>query len=76
MFAEKLRVLGVVTHEEIKLEESLRGVSKPKKVVIEKKDERCHEKKVEGEKKSFVDVTKEPARRQGDALWLQVGGEG
>ena len=37
MFAEKLQVLGVVTHEEIKLEEALRGVSKPKKVVIEKK---------------------------------------
>ena len=31
---------------------------------------------MEGEKKSFVDLTKEPVGRQGDALWLQVGGRG
>ena len=45
-------------------------------VIVEGKDERCLGKKVEGEKKTFVDVAKEPAGRQGDALWLQVGGRG
>ena len=29
---------------------------------------------MEGEKKAFVDVAREPARRIGDALWLQFGG--
>ena len=45
-------------------------------VTAEDKDERCLGKKVEGEKKTFVDVAKEPAGRQGDALWIQVGGRG
>ena len=75
-FAEKLQDLEVVTQEEVKLEEALRGESKSKGVIIEKKEESCHGKKVEGEKKSFVDVTKEPVGRQGDALWHQVGGRG
>ena len=39
-------------------------------VIVEGKDERCLGKKVEGEKKAFVDVAKEPVGRQGDALWL------
>ena len=38
-------------------------------MIVEGKDERCLG-KVEGEKKSFVDVAKELAGRQGDALWL------
>ena len=29
---------------------------------------------MEGEKKAFVDVAREPARRIGDALWLQFEG--
>ncbi|RVW62359.1 hypothetical protein CK203_062888 [Vitis vinifera] len=29
---------------------------------------------MEGEKKAFVDVAREPVRRIGDALWLQFGG--
>ena len=37
-------------------------------VTAEDKDERCLGKKVEGEKKTFVDVAKESAGRQGDAL--------
>ena len=45
-------------------------------VIIEKKEERCHGKKVEDEKKSFVDMTKESVGRQRDALWLQVGERG
>ena len=44
-------------------------------MIVEGKDERCIG-KMEGEKKSCVDVAKEPAGRQGDALWLQVGGRG
>ena len=75
-FAEKLRALGVVTQEEAKIEEALRVDSKPKVVTVEGEDERCLGKKVEGEKKTFVDVAKESAGRQGDALWLQVGGRG
>ncbi|RVW99126.1 hypothetical protein CK203_019083 [Vitis vinifera] len=34
------------------------------------------EEKEVGEKKLFVDVTKKPVGKQGDALWLQVGGRG
>ena len=76
MFAEKLRDLGVVTQEEVKLKEASRGESKLKGVLIENKEESCIEKKAVGEKKSFTDVTKEPTGKQGDALWLQVGGRG
>ena len=67
-FAEKLRALGVVTQEEAKIEEALRVDSKPKVETVEGKDERCLGKKVDGEKKTFVDVAKESAGRQGDAL--------
>ena len=76
IFAEKLRALGVVTQEEAKFEEALRVDSKPKVVIVEGKAEECLGNKVESEKKTFVDVAKEPARRQGDVLWLQVGGRG
>ena len=76
MFAKKLRDLGVVTQEEVKLKEASRGESKLKGVLIENKEESCIEKKAVGEKKSFTDVTKEPTGKQGDALWLQVGGRG
>ena len=76
LFAEKLRDLGVITQEEVKLKEASRGESKLKWVLIENKEENCNEKKVVGEKKSFADVTKELAGKQGDALWLQVRGRG
>ncbi|RVW77810.1 hypothetical protein CK203_054450 [Vitis vinifera] len=46
-----------------------RAESKTK--VVAKK---CLGKTVEDEKKAFVDVAREPARRIGDALWLQFGG--
>ena len=59
IFAEKLRALGVVTQEEAKFEEALRIDSKPKMVIVEGKTEECLRKKVEGEKKTFVDVAKE-----------------
>ena len=47
-------------------------------VAIEKMDGRYQEKKVQSTKKTFVEVTKEQAGRQGEgeALWLQVGGRG
>lgn len=45
-------------------------------VTLEGKDERSLGQKLEGEKETFVDVAKEPTRRLGDALWLQVGGRG
>ena len=45
-----------------------RAESKTK--VVAKK---CLGKTVEDEKKAFVDVAREPARRIGDALWLQFG---
>ena len=70
ILAEKLRALGVVTQEEVKIEEALRVESKTKVVTIEGKDERCLGKKVEDEKKTFVDVAKELTGRLGDALWL------
>ena len=76
LLAEKLRDLGVITQEEVKLKEASRGESKLKWVLIENKEENCNEKKVVGEKKSFADVTKELAGKQGDALWLQVRGRG
>ena len=76
LFAEKLWDLGVVMQEEVKVEEALRGESKSKGVLTENKVESCNEKKEVGEKKLFVDVTKKPVGKQGDALWLQVGGRG
>ena len=42
-------------------------------MTIEGKVEECLGKKVEDEKKTFVDVAKKSARRQGDVLWLQIG---
>ena len=74
LFAEKLRELGVATQEEVKEKEASRGESKSEGVLIENKEESCNEKKAMGGKKSYADVTKEPAGKQGDALWLQVGG--
>ena len=74
ILVEKLRALRIVTQEEAKFEEALRVDSKSKVVTLEGKDEKCIGKKVEGEKKTFVDVVKEPAGRLGDAAWLQVGG--
>ena len=74
LFAEKLRELGVATQEEVKVKEASRGESKSERVLIENKEESCIEKKAMGGKKSYADVTKEPAGKQGDALWLQVGG--
>ena len=76
ILAEKLWALGVVTQEEAKTEAALRVDSKTKVVTIEGKDEKCIGKKVEGEKKTFVDVAKEPVGRLGDASWLQVGRRG
>ena len=48
--------------------------SKTKVVTKEGKAKKCLGKTVEDEKKAFVDVAREPARRIGDALWLQFGG--
>ncbi|RVW36075.1 Transposon TX1 uncharacterized 149 kDa protein [Vitis vinifera] len=76
ILAEKLWALGVVAQEEAKTEAALRVDSKTKVVTIEGKDEKCIGKKVEGEKKTFVDVAKEPVGRLGDASWLQVGRRG
>ena len=59
IFTEILRDLGVVTQEEVKFEEALRVKPKSKVMTIERKDEKCLGKKVEGEKKPFVDVSKE-----------------
>ena len=73
ILVEKLRALRIVTQEEAKFEEALRVDSKSKVVTLEGKDERSLGKKLEGEKKTFVDVVKEPAGRLGDAAWLQVG---
>ena len=48
--------------------------SKKKVVTKEGKTKKCLGKTMEDEKKAFVDVAREPARRIGDALWLQFGG--
>ena len=75
ILTEKLRALGVVTQAEAKTAAvASRAESKTKVVTIEGNDEKCLGKTVEGEKKAFMDVAREPAGRLGDALWLQVGG--
>ena len=75
ILAEKLQALGVVTQAKAKTKAAAsRTDSKMKAVTKEGKAEKSLGKLVEGEKKAFVGVAREPAGRIGDALWLQFGG--
>ena len=75
IIAKKLQALGVVTQVEAKIEATAtRAKTKTKAVTKDGKAEKSLGKAVEGEKKVFVDITRESDGRIGDVLWLQFGG--